>query len=259
MDTFDFNGEAYKRASSHQQEWGEKLIAELDLNGNEAILDLGCGDGITTEKLAHCVPEGRVVGIDASHGMIESAKQREKDNLLFCVLNINDMDYRSTFDLIISNATLHWVKDHRRLLGNCHRALKLNGMVRFNFAGEGNCQNFFKVIREAMGEKKYCGYFKTFEWPWYMPAVTEYKTIADQSDFAEINVWGENADRYFPDAEAMSKWIDNPSIVPFLNQIPQENKASFREFVIDRMILEAGQGDGKCFETFRRINVLAKK
>ena len=45
MGTFEFNGEKYKIASKHQKEWGHKLIQELELNGNEVILDLGCGDG----------------------------------------------------------------------------------------------------------------------------------------------------------------------------------------------------------------------
>ena len=103
------------------------------------------------------------------------------------------------FDLIVSNATLHWVKNHKRLLKNCHRALKANGRVRFNFAGDGNCQNFFRVVREAMTDNRYRKYFEKFEWPWYMPTVAEYKTIADKSDFMEVNAWGENADRHFPD------------------------------------------------------------
>ena len=118
MKPFEFNGEKYKKASAHQKEWGEKLVAELDLKGDEFILDLGCGDGITTEKLAQLVPDGQVVGIDSSHGMIESAKKLGKGNLKFRILNINDINYKSKFDLIISNATLHWVKDHRKLLEN---------------------------------------------------------------------------------------------------------------------------------------------
>ena len=62
MESFEFNDEKYRKASAHQKEWGEKLISELDLKGNESILDLGCGDGITTEKLAQFVPDGQVVG-----------------------------------------------------------------------------------------------------------------------------------------------------------------------------------------------------
>ena len=55
---------------------GEKeLISQLALKGDETILDLGCGDGILTEQLSSFVPNGKVIGIDASTGMIETAKE----------------------------------------------------------------------------------------------------------------------------------------------------------------------------------------
>jgi len=75
MHTFEFDGEKYKKASKHQKEWGNSLIGELTLKGHETILDLGCGDGRLTEQLAQLVPNGSVLGIDGSSGMIETAKQ----------------------------------------------------------------------------------------------------------------------------------------------------------------------------------------
>ena len=75
MATYEFSGEKYKKASRHQKEWGESLISKLKLGGDERILDLGCGDGALTEHLASLVPRGCVIGIDASEGMIETAKK----------------------------------------------------------------------------------------------------------------------------------------------------------------------------------------
>jgi trans-aconitate methyltransferase len=72
-------------------------------------------------------------------------------------------------------------------------------------------------------------------------------------------VWGENADRFFPDAEAMINWVDQPSLVPFLAHVTDEVKSPFREFVVRRMIEETRRDDGRYFETFRRINVFARK
>lgn len=60
--TFDFDGEKYKHASKHQKEWGNRIISQLALSGNESILDLGCGEGVLTEKLARLVPYGRSQG-----------------------------------------------------------------------------------------------------------------------------------------------------------------------------------------------------
>jgi len=255
----EFDGKKYETASSHQKEWGGKLIEELHLRGNESILDLGCGDGALTARLAELVPEGEVVGIDASRGMIDVAGEKEKGNLRFLLLDIDALEFAGRFDVVFSNATLHWVLDHRRLLGNVKRALRDGGVARFNFAGDGNCSHFFAVIREAMARAEFSGWFQDFHWPWYMPAVAEYRAMAEAAGFGSARVWGENADRYFPDVEAMIRWIDQPSIVPFLTCVPEAGKASFREYVVRRMVEETRQADGRHFETFRRIHLLARK
>lgn len=102
------------------------------------------------------------MGIDASIGMINTAKELEGLNLSFMCLDIAEMEFNNNFDIIFSNAALHWVKDHERLLDSCRTALKPNGVVRFNFAGDGNCSNFYEVIRQVMNEPTYRKYFENF-------------------------------------------------------------------------------------------------
>jgi len=172
--THEFEGKKYEKASAHQKEWGTKLIAELDLQGTERILDLGCGDGALSAYIADLVPHGEVVGIDASRGMIEAARSKVRKNLRFLLMDINELNDVGQFDVVFSNATLHWVKDHRRLLRSVDRALLGGGRLRFNFAGEGNCSHFFSVIREAMSAEEFAVHFAGFDWPWYMPSVEEY-------------------------------------------------------------------------------------
>ena len=163
---FEFDAEKYKKASAHQKQWGKKLIEELDLEGSERVLDLGCGDGDITAQLAELVPNGLVIGIDASQSMIESAQKNYKaENMRFDLMDINDIDFEDEFDVVFSNATLHWVKDHRKMLANVFKSLKSKGIARFSFAGDSNCSHFFKVIKEVMAEKEYSGYFKNFDWP----------------------------------------------------------------------------------------------
>ncbi len=82
-----------------------------------------------------------------------------------------------------------------------------------------------------------------------MPTIEEYTLLAKGSKFKDADVWGENVDRYFNNTDEMTMWIDQPSLVPFLKQITDE------EMMIERTQRE----DGRCFETFRRINVFAGK
>jgi trans-aconitate 2-methyltransferase len=165
----EFNGEEYKKASTHQKEWGNKIISELSLKGNEHILDLGCGDGVLTAELAALVPDGFVLGIDASRGMVEVTRRLEVENLSFRLQDINCLDFKNEFDLVFSNATLHWIKDHNLLLRSTFQCLKEKGVLRFNFAADGNCSHLIKIIKEAIKLSEYAKYFSSFEWPWYMP------------------------------------------------------------------------------------------
>lgn len=259
MARFEFDGSKYRQAATHQMEWGMDLLGGIALRGDERILDLGCGDGALSARIAERVPAGEVIGVDASEGMIETAKQLEQANLHFSLMDIDDLDGREEFDLIFSNAALHWVKDHPRLLANCHRSLRPGGAIRFNFAGDGNCAHFFGVVRAVMAYPRFREGFAGFEWPWYMPSLEAYEELLAASEFAGGEVWGENKDRFFADTKVMIRWIDQPSLVPFLGHVAERDRGPFRCNVISEMVEVTMREDGTCFETFRRINVFARK
>jgi trans-aconitate methyltransferase len=253
-----FDGEKYRQASTHQKEWGMKLIDELDLAGPEHVLDLGCGDGALTARLASLVPDGFVVGIDSSPSMIATAARHSLPNLDFQLLDINHLAYEAEFDVIFSNSALHWVKNHRNLLSRVLKALKPGGILRFNFPAEGNCSTFNHIVQQVMAGVKYARYFSGFEWPWHMPEPDGYHQLASQFPFRELRVWGENTDRFFPDAAALIRWIDQPCLVPFLPAVAEPERDNFRAEVVERMIEATRQADGRCFETFRRVHVFAR-
>ena len=260
MAKYEFDGAKYSKASKHQKEWGRKLIDEIRFKDDDIVLDLGCGDGLLTRKVKDIVTEGYVLGIDASMGMISKAKEYQIKGLEFRELDINDIDFKNKFTVIISNAALHWVKDHKKLLFNCHEALKKGGILRFNFAGGGNCPNFINVVKKQMQKEEYIKFFQDFEWPWYMPDLKEYQKVIDTGLFSGIKIWEEEADRYFQDEEEMIKWIEQPSLVPFLKSVSdKELKKNFTDEVEAEMIKRTKLEDGRHFEPFRRINVYAKK
>lgn len=256
--TFEFDGKKYEKASTHQKEWGNSIISEFNLSGNERILDLGCGNGSLTAELAKLVPNGSVLGVDASQGMLDAAREKALPNLKFQLMDINELELSEKFDLIFSNATLHWIIDHDNLWENIKKLMSGSAIVRFNFAADGNCATFFKIIRKAMVLEEYKEYFSDFVWPWYMPGIDEYRSIISNFSFSEVKVWEENKDRYFPDKDAIVGWINQPSIVPFLKHLEESKKENFRSYVIEQMLKETKQKDSTYFETFRRINVFIK-
>lgn len=259
MKTYEFDGEKYKTASSPQKEWGKSLISKISLQGNEKILDLGCGDGYLAEQLSLLVPNGKVLGIDASVGMIKTAKQICRDNLAFIHMDINNLHFSNAFDIIFSNAALHWVKDHNLLLQNSYTALKAGGILLWDFGSNGNCSNFLDVIQKKITEDTYRDFFKNFEMPWFMPSKNYYEELIANIGFLNFTITEVNRDRYFSTSDEMTKWIDQPCIVPFMECIPDLYKNTFRKEVIKEMLERTQQPDGTCFETFRRLQVYAKK
>ena len=208
IETWD--GKDYERHSSHQRQWGGGLIEELPLRGDERVLDLGCGDGTLTRSLADRVPRGVVLGVDAAPGMLEAARTKCGPNMAVRLLDLNALAFDGEFDVVFSNATLHWIHDHAPLLAHIHRALAPGGILRAQFGGDGNCPNFLECVRRQMAVPPFAQALAGFRWPWFFPGVSEYEALLSLSPFHEWRAWIEPKEQGFPTAEAIVGWIDNP-------------------------------------------------
>ncbi|MCU0860997.1 MAG: methyltransferase domain-containing protein [Methanomassiliicoccales archaeon] len=256
---YGFDAERYRAWSRPQREWGERLISSLHLQGDERVLDIGCGEGTLTARIASLVPKGSVLGMDASSSMVGLAKGLEASNLEFVVMDASRMGFEGEFDLVFSNAALHWVLDHRDLLARVCHALRPGGRSRLNFAGEGNCSNLFRVEREEMASEEFAVSFEGFVWPWFMPRPEDHRRMLSEAGFTDIQVEGQVADRHFT-TEELVNWIDHPSIVPLLEWIGDPAMSQrFRDRVVHRMVEETRTPDGRHFETFRRVDSSARR
>lgn len=257
--SYPFDGRKYEQASQCQQEWGIEIVQALPLRGDERILDLGCGTGGVTRALADRVPRGFVLGIDNSPSMLAVARAHARANLEFALLDITALPFEAEFEVIFSNATLHWIADHEQLVRKLYRALRPGGFLRLQFGAAGNVATLIEVLRHVMAEPVYARWFEEFRWPWYMPRPAEYERLLAQSDFTRYRVWGEQKDRYFTDKEALMRMIEEPGLVPFLVPLPEALKRSFRGAVLAQVLERTRQPDGRYFEQFRRINLYAAK
>jgi trans-aconitate methyltransferase len=254
-----WNGADYERQSAHQRAWGTGIVAELPLRGDERILDLGCGDGGVTRRLAERVPGGFVLGIDAAAGQLEAAREKCLPNMRVELLDIDALGFEAEFDCIYSNATLHWVHDHDALLRRVHRALRPGGILRAQFGGDRNVPNLLDCLRLRMTAPPFDRAFAGFRWPWYFPAIPEYKERLRASPFGGGQAWLEAKPQRFDTAEALIGWIDNPCLIPFVQALPAELRRPFRDGVVADMLARTLQADGGHLEPFSRMNVWARK
>ena len=111
----------------------EALVGLLNPKAGERILDLGCGDGYLTQRLA--ASGAIVLGVDTSPQMVAAAKERGVDAR--CVSG-EALPFDQQFDAVFSNAALHWMSDHDAVLQGVHRALKPGGRFVAECGGQGN-------------------------------------------------------------------------------------------------------------------------
>src|SRR5882672_7756841 len=129
----EWNAADYHRLSAPQFYWGQRVLSELHLRGDECVLDAGCGTGKLTQLLLQNLPRGRVVGLDLSVNMVTHARPNLQAEFggraQFVAANLIALPFHEVFDGIFSTASLHWVLDHNLLFHNLFVALRPGGWL----------------------------------------------------------------------------------------------------------------------------------
>ncbi len=136
----------YERDGGFVWRYGHDLVELLDPRPGERVLDVGCGTGQLTARIAESGVE--VVGIDNSPEMVDTAG-RNYPGLRFEAADVRDMRYRAEFDAVFSNAVLHWVLPPEAAVGAIRRALKPGGRFVAELGGRGNIAAIIEAVRWA--------------------------------------------------------------------------------------------------------------
>jgi SAM-dependent methyltransferase len=125
---------------------GNAVLDLLNPRAGEAILDLGCGDGVLTKRIAEA--GANVLGVDASDGMLAAARELG--------LKVEQVDgqalaFEGRFDAVFSNAALHWMPNQRAVADGVFRALKPGGRYVGECGGFGNIAAIRTALRAVLG------------------------------------------------------------------------------------------------------------
>ena len=153
------------------------VLELLDAQPGERILDLGCGTGHLTAKIAEA--GAHVVGVDRSPEMIRQAKEKYP-SLRFEVMDAREISLDGTFDAIFSNATLHWIKEPEQVIAGIKKSLRHGGRFVAEFGGKGNTGELLKAVQQAWTKLGLAG---PSPHPWYYPSVAEYAGLLEQHGF----------------------------------------------------------------------------
>ncbi|HEX5398798.1 MAG TPA: methyltransferase domain-containing protein [Verrucomicrobiae bacterium] len=258
-----WNAADYAANSTVQQSWARELIARLHLRGDEHILDVGCGDGKVTAEIARAVLRGSATGVDASPQMIDFARQtfpaKKFPNLEFHVMDARKIKFDRQFDLIFSNAALHWVDDHQTILRGMAAALKSGGRVVVSCGGKGNAHDVFVALRPEMRLKNWSRYFRKLPKPYFFYAPADYEKWLPKFGFKIQNLQLVPKDAAYPGAEGFATWL-RTTWLPYVQRVPENVREEFIAAVRDRYIAKhPPDAEGKVHVRMVRLEIDAVK
>lgn len=226
VSTSQWNADDYARAGAFVPALGE---AALDLLGplpGERILDVGCGDGALTRRIAERGAE--VLGVDASPSMVEAGSAAGLDIRL---MDAAEMPFAGEFDAAFSNAALHWMLDRERVAAAVFRALKPGGRFAGEMGGEGNLAR----LREALDTEMIArGYVPPVDAANWYPSAEDFAKVYEAAGFRQIDA--RLIDRPTLLASGIASWVTTFR-AGWLDRagVPREERASIAEAVAERV------------------------
>ena len=234
-----WNAADYAANSVVQQTWARELIAKLNLRGDEHILDVGCGDGKVTAEIARAVPNGSVTGVDASAEMISFAKKTfppaKFANVAFRVMDARKIKLARRFDLVFSNAALHWVDDHEKFLRGAAAALKPGGRLVVSCGGKGNAQDVFVALRPEMRLAHWREFFRKMPEPYFFYTPEEYKKWLAKAGFQTQSIRLAPKDATYPGEDGFATWL-RTTWIPYVQRVPESMREEFIAAVTRRYV-----------------------
>ena len=218
----EWKADNYARHAHFVPALGQPVLDLLKPAKGERILDLGCGDGILTEKIA--AAGASVIGVDGAPDMVAAARERGLDAR---VMDGMDLAFNHEFDAVFSNAALHWMKrDPDAVIAGVARALKPGGRFAAEMGGHG-CVAGIMVALIAVMERR--GVDAKAIIPWYFPTVDDYRARLERNGFTAEYI--ELIPRPTPLPTNMAGWLDVFGQI-FFKQLPTEQRETARDEVV---------------------------
>jgi trans-aconitate 2-methyltransferase len=226
----DWDAATYDRVAAPQEEWGLRVIDRLGLEGDETVLDAGCGSGRLTRHLVERLPHGRVIGVDAAPSMIAKAREQLGDSVELHNANLLELELDEQVDAVLSGATFHWIMDHDRLFARLYAALKPGGALEAQCGGQGNIAELQNALLSLEGDERFSPYLRTLPRTWNFASVADTETRLERAGFEAVRCWLEDAPTTPDDPRAFLA----SSVVPVhLDHLPEGLRDAFLDALLE--------------------------
>lgn len=251
MTNHSWNAELYENRHAFVYQQAADLVESLTPRSGERILDVGCGTGQLTAKIAES--GACAVGIDASAAMIEQAR-RNYPHIEFQVADVRGFRSDEPFDAVFSNAALHWVQPPEMAVRSIAAALRPGGRLVAELGGQGNVRQILLALKAAIS--RVVGEHAAAINPWYFPSVAQYAVLleAEGLEVRQATLF----DRPTPldDGEAgMVNWL-SMFAQPCLAAAPNEKHAAVLNAAVEWLRPRLFH-EGRWEADYRRLRIIA--
>jgi trans-aconitate 2-methyltransferase len=222
----EWNAAEYHRLSTPQFHWGQKVLHDLSLRGDECVLDAGCGTGRLTHILLENLPRGRVVGLDLSRNMVLHAQRHLRpifgERVQFIAADLSALPFRGTFDGIFSTAAFHWVLDHDILFRSLFNALRPGGWLHAQCGGGSNIVRLRERAHAVGRSSAFAAYLNNFPEPWYFSDAEAAANRLQAAGFEQIQTALEPADVKVSSSHEFQDYLRTFVLHRHLQRLPDE-------------------------------------
>ncbi len=251
--SMQWNPDLYTNKHAFVYEYGASLIQLLAPQKNERILDVGCGAGQLAEQISKS--GATVIGIDQSADMIQKAKSNYPQ-LEFHVMDAANFSFKTPFDAVFSNATMHWVLEKEKAIECIGNTLKKGGRFVLEMGGKGNIATILNQLIETLKEKGYPE--NAARSVWYFPSVGAYTSLLEKYGFRVVLAQHYDRPTELADSDhGVEDWLEMFGSM-YLEGIPEQKKKGIKTDVQEK-IREQCFINGKWFADYKRLQILAIK
>ena len=256
----EWNAAEYHRLSAPQFHWGQRVLSQLQLRGDEILLDAGCGTGRLTRILLQNLPRGRVVGLDLSRNMVLHAQQDLKpdfgERVRFVAADFVALPFENCFEGIFSTASFHWVHDHDALFRSLYQVLRPAGWLHAQCGGGSNLALLRQRVRALSDCPEFFDWLGRFSEPWFFSDAESAALRLRAAGFENVETNIEPASYAAASDQEFQQYLRTFILHRHLERLPTEN---LRAAFVEKLSAEAAHDDRPWTLDYSRLNLRAHK
>ncbi|GAC1337230.1 MAG: trans-aconitate 2-methyltransferase [Myxococcales bacterium] len=247
----DWDPALYLRFQAQREEPWRDLVALVRARPGMRVADLGCGPGPLTRRLHEALGARETLGIDNSEAMLASARRHAGGGVLFAQADLSCFSPREPFDLLFSNAALHWVPEHTALLTRLCAGLAPGGQLAVQVP-DAERNPAHETAREVCAEEPFRRALGGFVWRSPVLEPEQYAAWLHKLGFAEQQVRVQIYPHQLPSRESVVEWAKGALLTSLQKRLAPELferfVARYRELLLPKLADEE-----PLFFPYRRI------